>query len=387
MAKDMSVIQNTKDTISCNSALMNTRKYSRSKNSNSSEPKILAKAIESRNFVRKGREKEDKSKEQNVTTKKYNEKLEEDKGNKHYASLKSVSSYSKTKGKSEPMIESNGSFISRRTRAAKGFKLDSKRPVSLRDLSKTTSKSIKDAIISEPGPATISRKNSRNMKGSNKNSKLVGNAKVNSTICKSSDTLHKTKEKENQNSIHSLDVLTNIRPFGEQPVQHKNSVVRNPNVRKRGTFQSTPSSESDEKCLINKEVKTKSKVNVAKVKSIRTSTARQNMIQKSKNVEKEPQNNTKVEPKETRTSKSPKTPNNPHETCSSSHSSQKKLSIGTVSSVEVRMENKEPTKKLQMLNTLSEKGDIPKQRKVQSLKTEAIAQMLQEEDENDEYYR
>ena len=87
------------------------------------------------------------------------------------------------------------------------------------------------------------------------------------------------------------------------------------------------------------------------------------------------------------TRKSQKTPNNINATCSSSHSSQTKLSIGTVSSTRIKMENTRQTKKLQMVNTLSEKGDISKQRNVQCLKAEAITQMLQEEDQNDESYR
>merc|ERR1712020_353696 len=50
------------------------------------------------------------------------------------------------------------------------------------------------------------------------------------------------------------------------------------------------------------------------------------------------------------------------------------------------MENKGQTKTLQLVNTISEKGDILKQRNLQGLKAEAIEQMLQEEDENDESY-
>ena len=48
------------------------------------------------------------------------------------------------------------------------------------------------------------------------------------------------------------------------------------------------------------------------------------------------------------------------------------------------MESNGQTKKLQLVNTFSEKRDISKERNLQGLKAEAITQMLQEEDENDD---
>ena len=387
MANATGVMKKIKAEVDSNPELITSRNSSKNKNSGSNEPKKFVKAIESRNFVAKTSKTEDKCKDEKLNTKQYKGKLEKHEENKPESTL------SKSKRKKEHMVESNGSFVSRRTRAAKGLKLGTKLPVSSRELTKTTSKSIKDAVDSKSKPETIRRKNSRYTKGSNKKPKLESNVKVMSTICKSADTFHKSSKendnskRSNQNSINSPDELPKIASFEGAPADVENFTCKQSSGRKRGVLQSIPSSETNESCLDNKENLATSKVNVPKVKNLLTSTTREYIIEKSQKIEKVPKKNTTVQPKDMITRKSQKTPENTHEASSSSHRSQTKLSIGTVSRTGDRIKNKGQTKKLQLVNTISEKGDILKQRNLQGLKAEAIEQMLQEEDENDESYR
>ena len=271
----------------------------------------------------------------------------------------------------------NGSFIGRRTRAAISKKLSSssKSPVSeVKALAKILKKDEKERIM-QPKPLSSASRNTRNVKNNSK---------------ENLSRKHEGKENVQKSPVNmqSSEKRTEIKNLPNRRLAAQGGIVNSSTMRKRRVLQCPSSSGDDEVFIDKKSIKQPAKRTKKEDALPPSPNEIENNADGEINMTEKSKQNSKIYKTTTRSKNSS---GEPKITCKKSAP---KIELDSKKSAKSFISHKDDfvdqtkTGKIEVFKKLSEKGDSSNRISVHNnLKADAIIQMLQQEDEDDDAYR